>query len=260
MSSPAFSGTGRPLTQTGVDKGITTLGVSKASFWAVMTVETRGFGFLPDRRPLILYERHIFHQRTGGHFSSAHPDISNPKAGGYGAGGANQFDRLARAIELDEKAALESASWGLGQVMGFNAGTAGYPSTAEMVAAMAESEDAQMQAMVNFIEKNKLAKFLIAHNWAEFAKRYNGAEFEKNNYDVKLENAFNLYDKHPTPDLNVRLAQASLLYLGFNPKGVDGVFGMGTQTALIAYQKKKKLPPDGKLSKDIIAELESDAF
>jgi hypothetical protein len=260
MTAVKFSGKGQPLTQPTVDAGVLKLNIALATFWTVMAVETRGFGFLPDRRPVILYERHIFHQRTGGKYSAKNPDISNAQAGGYGAAGANQYDRLAKAIALDKTAALESASWGLGQIMGFNATDAGYASVDAMVNAMADSEDAQMNGMAAFIDSHGLAKHLKAQNWDEFAKRYNGSGYKKNHYDTKLNQAYNLYSVHPTPDLRVRLAQAALLYLGFNPKGVDGVFGIGSQKALISYQKSKNLSADGQLSDAIVTRLQTEAF
>ena len=39
--------------------------------------------------------------------------------------------------------------------------------------------------------------------------------------------------------------QTSLKQLGFDPRGVDGVYGPGTQAAVIAFQKAKGLTPDG---------------
>jgi N-acetylmuramidase len=73
-------------------------------------VETGGCRFLPDRRPVILFERHIFSRETNHTFDASNSDISNPHAGGYSAGGAAQYDRLQRALALDRKAALRSAS------------------------------------------------------------------------------------------------------------------------------------------------------
>jgi hypothetical protein len=58
------------------------LGVDQATLWSLLTVETRGFGFLPDQRPEILFERHIFHKHTGGRFSAGHPNISSPAVKG----------------------------------------------------------------------------------------------------------------------------------------------------------------------------------
>src|SRR5580765_8565755 len=111
-----FSGTGLPLSSDGLAAVTDKLGVYAAEVWAVLTVETRGCGFLADRRPLILFERHYFSRLTKRKFDAEVPDISNKKWGGYG-GGAREYDRLARAVKLDRVAALSSASWGLGQVM-----------------------------------------------------------------------------------------------------------------------------------------------
>lgn len=184
-----FEGKGNPLSETGLRQAADALGVGLPALWAVMTVETKGCGFLPDRRPQILFERHVFRKRTGGRFDAAAPDLSHRAAGGYGPTGPHQYDRLIRAMALDEPAALESASWGLGQVMGFNAADAGYASVHEMVAAMCDSEDAQFGAMIGFVKTNNLSGHLQRGEWADFAFRYNGPDFQKNNYDTKLANA-----------------------------------------------------------------------
>ena len=174
-----FAGKGFPLDEEGMAKVTGRLGTGVAEVWAVLTVETRGCGFLPDRRPFILYERHIFSRETSRKFDLSHPDISNRTTGGYGAGGPNQYDRLFRAIGLDRRAALRSASWGIGQVMGFNAETAGYGDVEEMVAAMTESETEQLLAMSGEILRNKLDGPLRSHDWATFAKGYNGPAYRK---------------------------------------------------------------------------------
>src|SRR5256885_15239712 len=97
MSEP-FRGTALPLDQEGLAEVIDRLGVHAAELWAVLNVETRGCGFLSDRRPIILFERHIFSHETNGKFDNSDPDISNPQWGGYGAGGAAQYERLQRAL------------------------------------------------------------------------------------------------------------------------------------------------------------------
>lgn len=43
----------------------------------------------------------------------------------------------------------------------------------------------------------------------------------------------------------VRILQKRLLQLGFNPNGVDGHFGTGTENAVKKFQKSKKLSPNG---------------
>ena len=93
-----FVGKSLALSHAGVDATTASLGVGAAELWALMTVETAGCGFLPDRRPPIRYERHIFHRLTGGRFDDG--DISDPSPGGYGPGGAPQYARLAKAIAI----------------------------------------------------------------------------------------------------------------------------------------------------------------
>jgi len=242
-----FSGRGNPLSQEGLDQAASGLGVGLPALWAVMTVETRGCGFLADRRPLMLFERHIFHRKTGGRFDASASDISSRTPGGYGKGGANQYDRLNRAIALDRTAALESASWGLRQVMGFNAKAAGYPDAESMITAMCQSEDAQLLGMVGFIRDARLARHLKNGDWGAFAHGYNGPEFQKNKYDEKLRNAATRFGMGPLPSLEVRAAQLLLMYRGYNAGGVDGWFGENTQKALMRFQKDEALAVTGQL-------------
>lgn len=259
MGATAFAGAGRPLSESGLSKAGDDLGVGLPALWAVMTVETKGCGFLPDRRPQILFERHIFHRRTNGRFSATAPDVSNPSAGGYGPSGSHQYDRLQTAINLDRKAALESTSWGLGQVMGFNAAIVGFADAENMVGAMCDSEDAQFQAMIAFIVSNSLSKYLQATDWANFARNYNGPDFQKNKYDEKLAKAHARFVAGPLPSLTVRTAQLYLTYLGQTPGTVDGWFGTNTQNALIRFQKAEGLPATGRIEDAVLAALEKAA-
>jgi hypothetical protein len=243
----SFAGRGTPLARSDIDNAVATLGGNEALLWALVAVETRGVGFLPDRRPQILFERHVFHRRTNGRFSQAHPDISNPVPGGY-SGGAAEYDRLQRAMQLDERAALESASWGLGQIMGFNAAASGFANVEAMVTAMVASEAAHLQAVVKFITSNTaLHNAYRAPNFAKIAFFYNGSNFEKGQYDLRLEEHFNHYSAAPgnLPDIDIRTAQACLTYLGFNTHGVDGVLGPGTRATARAYRKSRGIGGEG---------------
>src|SRR5205807_9776763 len=100
------------------------VGVCAAELWSGESVELKGFVYLTDRRPQILYERHIFSKRTYRQLDASNPDISNPQPGGYGATGGHQYDLLQAAIDLDRTEALESASWDIGQLMGLHCGQA----------------------------------------------------------------------------------------------------------------------------------------
>jgi hypothetical protein len=229
---PQFKGAAEPLSQAGLSEALNILGVTPAAIWSVIAVETSGCGFLPDRRPKILFEHHIFHRQTGGHFDAVAPDLSNPNSGGYGHSGAPQYDRLNRAIALDERAALLSTSWGLGQVMGFNAAAAGFADPRSMVTAMVQSEDSHLRAMANFIRHSGIDDALRNGAWDDFAAAYNGPNYQQNQYDEKLDQYFRRYSNGPTPNLTVRAGQMLLMYLGNNPGPIDGVLGQTTRDAL----------------------------
>ncbi|MFK3737684.1 N-acetylmuramidase domain-containing protein [Massilia sp. TN1-12] len=238
----AFRGNAAPLSSSGFRRTMVALATDPASLWALITVETSGFGYLPDRRPKILFERHVFHRRTGGKYGSTHADISAPAPGGY-LGDADEYTRLERALALDRQAALDSTSWGLGQVMGFHAASLGYPGTEAMVTGFLEDEDAQLEAVQRFIGAHAaLRQALRRQDWTRVAFFYNGASYAQHGYHRKLEHYHDLYAIKGTPDIAVRTAQAWLTYLGYAPRGVDGILGPATGAAVVAFQKAQGLP------------------
>lgn len=185
------------------------LGVDEWAIRAVCAVESRGTGFLPDGQPVILFERHVMYRRLTAITSmlsalaETYPDLVNPAPGGYARGvnaaarSAGEHDRLARARTINEGCAIESASWGLFQLMGFHWQRLGFGSAVEFEQAMCRSEGAQLDAFVRFIETDgKLAAALRAHDWRAFAERYNGKNFTRgdadpsNDYDVRLAAAY----------------------------------------------------------------------
>lgn len=58
---------------------------------------------------------------------------------------------------------------------------------------------------------------------------------------------------------DVLTLQSTLKQLGFDPNGVDGMFGPGTEAAVIAFQKSKGLTPDGMVGPNTTAALQSSA-
>lgn len=254
----AFHGKGTPLDRDGLRQAEQLLGVTRAAIWAVLSVETRGFGYLADRRPQILFERHIFHRQTHGAHDAAHPDISNTQTGGY-VGGAGEYGRLERAIALDREAALKSTAWGIAQIMGFNYAVAGYDSVSAMVEDMVVSENRQVMAMAGFIRGNNLATALVASDWAAFASGYNGRNYPQYQYDTRLAAAYARMQVAP-PDLDLRRAQTALLYLGFNPGPVDGRPGRRTRSALTAFQTQRQLAVSGELDEASENALVNEAF
>ena len=53
-----FKGKANPLDEKGLDDALSILRAEQPELWAVLSVETAGSGYLPDRRPRILFERH----------------------------------------------------------------------------------------------------------------------------------------------------------------------------------------------------------
>jgi len=255
MNMP-YQGTGAPITGQALQKTQQTIGCEQAALWALLTVETRGFGYLKDRRPKILFERHIFHRLTEGRFD-AYPDLSARQPGGY-SGGAAEYGRLQRAMALDHDAALSSASWGLGQIMGYHADKLKYANIDAMIDAFVTSEDDQLDGMCRFIMSTpRLRDAMARKEWATIAFCYNGSAYARNEYDAKLRGAYEAFGGAGCPDVNVRAAQVYLSYLGFDPNGIDGHRGRNTLAALHAFQRKEGLPQSDDIDGATVSTLQT---
>jgi hypothetical protein len=245
-----FHGPATPLMDDDIEAAATELGCQVATIRAVLDVESRG-GFLPDKRPKILFERHYFSRLTKRKFDAQYSDISNRTPGGY-RGGAAEYGRLGAAMALDEGAALRSASWGAFQIMGDNCAAAGFADVRAFVTAMVEGEAAHLLAFVHFVNANGLADELRRRDWAGFARGYNGLNYAINRYDQKLAAAFTLHNaggertRSPFPVLQMgaRGAQVKLLQTALHLKD-DGDFGPSTKKAVMAFQLTEGLQPDG---------------
>jgi len=247
-----------PLSAAGFENAVNALGIDEATLWAMLHVETQSCGFLSSRRPQILFERHIFSRLSGGQFDATNPDVSNPVAGGYGPSGAHQYARLGQAYALAPDAAFQSASWGLGQVLGQNFKMVGFASAQDMVTAMCDSEDAQLASVVAFVQSRNIATALQNQDWAGYARVYNGANYAENQYDTKLATSFAIYQNPDRrPNLTVRAAQLLLTILGFDPLGIDGQVGSHTLTALHNFQTSQGQPLTPGIDADVVAALQA---
>ena len=186
----ALTGPRDRLTSAEIAAVATDLDLTPAHVGAVYDVESNGRGFGPDGLPIILFERHWFGRLTSGRFSAAHPDISNPKAGGYPGTQAERWNQLCRAAALDPNAALQSASYGLFQIMGFNHAAVGQSTPWAFAREMAAGEGAHLQAFAAFIKSKGLVDELRDKRWAAFARAYNGPNYAINSYDTKLAAAY----------------------------------------------------------------------
>jgi hypothetical protein len=187
----------KKLTEDQIQSQAKALGIEVAALKAVIEVECKGSGFNADNTPVILFERHVMRQRliansqlkTVDEMSIKRPDLCNKTAGGYGLYSA-QHGRLNAAAQYHRASALESASWGIGQVMGYHWAELGYKSLQAFINAMYKDEASQLEAMCRYIKVNNLVNALKHKDWKSFARGYNGIAYAKNSYDVKLANAY----------------------------------------------------------------------
>lgn len=187
----------KALTEADFQRAAELIGCDVPAIKAVADVEAPRGGFLPDGRPVTLFEAHIFYRETKGKYAATHPHLCVPKWDRklYAKTLEGNWDRLTHARALDRVAADRSASWGRFQIMGFNHRAAGFDRLDDFVAAMAHSEGRQLAAFVAFLKSEGLAEKLRRHEWGPFAHGYNGPAYRDNQYDVKLAAAWR---KHTT--------------------------------------------------------------
>lgn len=209
LAGAATTGVQIGLSTADFAKTATTLGCTTAQIRAVWEVESGG-GWFKDVRadilaldgpggfldgphlPKILFEAHIFDRYTEGRFRASHPNLSSARWDRkLYVGGQGEYIRLWKAMALDRRAALLSASVGGAQIMGFNHKAAGFETVEAFWDAMKVSETAHLKAFAAFISSKKLVTALKAISNAAsacipFAKGYNGAGYAANNYHVKI--------------------------------------------------------------------------
>lgn len=174
----------------------TRLQVELPALKAIAEVESSGTGFLsaPDRRPKILFEGHVFHRLTAGRYSATHPNISYPKwdKRQYSGSLAGEWKRLDKAAALDPDAAMQSASWGAFQIMGFNYALCGSDTVGRFVECQAGGADGQLESFANLLSRpgSPLIQPLRRKDWAKFASLYNGPGYRQNRYDEKMAAAY----------------------------------------------------------------------
>jgi len=190
------------LTKADFDAAASTLGpgVAVAIIRAFAEVESGGkSGFGPEGLPVIAYEGHIFRKYTNKAYDKDHPLLSykyvtkaGPEWKKNNKDQATAWKTLGDAMALDHDAALQSCSWGMFQVMGFNYSSCGYPSVDDFVTAMKAGERGQLDAFVGFCKsKPGMVAALKAKDFIKLATLYNGADF--GDYDKRIEKAYKKY-------------------------------------------------------------------
>jgi len=193
-----FAGAARRLDDIDLPRVGALIGVGEDEIHAVLDVEAAGTGFDAQGRVKALYEPHKAYALSSGakRAQLVSAGLAYPKWGQQPYP-KDSYPRILKALAIDEAVALNSTSWGLGQIMGFNHAAAGYSSARAMVEAFAEDEEAHLEAMVRFIIANDLDDEIRRRDWAGFARGYNGSGYAKNAYDKKLAAAFAKWAKIP---------------------------------------------------------------
>jgi hypothetical protein len=220
---------------------------------AVVDVESNGTPFWKIKgknKPVIRFEGHYFYARLKGDVLSnaIKLGLANKKPGGVKnpIQGEARYNLLARAQEIDSKAALESTSWGLGQVMGANWESLGYSSVDDLVKA-ASTLEGQVDMMMRYIKVNNLITKLLNKDWKSFTISYNGKNGVKNGYHTKLKAAYDKYLNGKEDDKSdILTLQKRLNVVGSYGIDEDGILGPETIASLKDFQLKNGLVDDGK--------------
>lgn len=235
------------------------LGLEPAALEAVVMVESGGqfFARIGGRdEPLIRFEGHYFDRliRPSLRTEARALGLASPRAGAIAnpPGQAERWQMLARAAALDRDAAYQSASWGIGQVMGAHWKMLGYESVDHLVAEARSGFEGQLRLMLAFLDQAGLIPALAALDWRAFARGYNGPGFARHGYDRKLEAAYlraggscaGAVLKRGMRGQAVTALQERLVRLG-HQLVVDGLFGDDTERAVRTFQESRELQVDG---------------
>jgi len=192
-----FTGVARPLDDIDLPRIGHRIRVGEDEVHAVIDVEAAGGAWDAKGRPKMLFEPHRFYKNLG---PGAVRDRAVREGLAYPKWGTRPYPKdsypiLVRAMALDETAALKSASWGLGQILGENHAMIGYDTPQDMVFAFLDDAEVHLEAMIAFILAAKLDGKLRAHDWAGFARGYNGPQYAEHGYHTRLESAYKRWAK-----------------------------------------------------------------
>jgi hypothetical protein len=247
-------------------------GLGRAEALALVEVETSGATFEQDgRTPQFLYERHVAWREAAKRSSRlqaafaaaglAIPKWSRSTQYKDQGSSAKRLDLIRRARAIDEETANRSASWGIGQTMGFLAEELGFSNANAMVDHMTGNLAGQVECMIRELQNKRLIGPLNAHNWPTVARIYNGAGYAANRYDTRLADACKRWQRKlagaagvmtspPADGLSgdeIKALQKLLREKGYPRVGIaDGVFGKDTIGALSSFQAHEGLPVTGR--------------
>lgn len=262
-----------PATRRAIESLAVSANLAPAALLAVAEVESggRAFATIDGRRvPLIRIEGHYFYRLlTGGKRGAAlKAGLAHPKAGAVKnpASQAGRYAMLQRMMDIDKDAAIQSCSWGVGQVMGAHWKRLGFKSPSAMMRFAMGSVANQVDVMLRYIITFGLVDELQRQDWAGFARGYNGPAYTRYGYHTKIARAFARWGgvaavspaagmlRMGSRGARVRELQALLVRAG-HTLAVDGDFGPSTRDAVKAFQEANGLMVDGVAGPQTLAQL-----
>ena len=272
-----FQGTGKRLSSGDVGKAAKQIGIETAVLLAFLEVEAAGRGFDNQNRVKILPEAHIFYRNLKGALRSSAVSMgiayAKWKPGAYNF---NKYERFKAMINLNAVAAYLSASYGLGQIMGFNHKAAGHSTAQQMFETAQQGEYEQLVQLVTLMKSWGMASMLSngdftnPNAWRKAAKKYNGGGYAKHGYHIKMARAYVKHSGRVQSVVNtvssvlkigskseaVRNLQTDLQSLGYVfESGVDGRFGPETELHVKTFQDKNSLIVDGWAGEKTLAKI-----
>lgn len=158
---------------------------------AIIEVESGGKGFNPDGSLKIRFEAHIFKSELKNdplfdqHFRLPASDRYNAEYFHDGlwkkihASQGDEYRAFVIAQRLNDNATHRSTSFGVGQIMGFNALRVGYSSAKAMAESFWKGEPSQYAALFNyFLTDAALLTAMRNKDWRRVVQLYNGVGLE----------------------------------------------------------------------------------
>jgi hypothetical protein len=186
--------------------------VKEADVGAVLQVESNGKAFGITGQPITRFEVHIFWSRWGRdnadqfnqHFQFDREDKSwtdhrwrpDPQGAWQSLHGSQEreLEVLEFARSLTDSGALLSASYGAGQVMGFNHGLLGFQNPQEMHEAFVGTMKAQLDGMFSYFENTSALAAPKRGDYVGLAAAYSGGG-QADHYSGLIQNASVAYDR-----------------------------------------------------------------
>lgn len=188
-----YIGAAKALEPGDIDRVAHDIGVEPRMLRAIVKIEAPRGPLDAQGRVTALYEPHIAYRMSN---SSTRSRLVAAKIA-YAKWGLikypkSSYDRIDMCSKIaSEELAADATSWGMGQIMGFNAQSCGYLDAVSMVKAFAADAENQVAGMGAYILNNSaLLRAIIRRDFDAIAEYWNGAAYRKHNYQGRLKSAY----------------------------------------------------------------------